>query len=407
MRSIVVGTFFVLLFFVYGFYVSQSDIQIIPPEIEQENPPGFYDYKGIANVQTNLSQGSSTPTEVAAEALKTDLDFLILTDVNLMQEHQSLNSYFGKLLVMSEAEYTFLDSRVLFISDTGAHGFTSAGDINLFMTDILSQPPTLSRDGIAIHAHPFDRGNPTWTGAYPTGLQGLEILNPKSMAAKAFANSKLDVLWSSLFYFFDSRYAFLRLFREPLEELALWDKIGEERPFYGFAGANASARAIPLADYLIKFPSYQKSLEVVANHIILPSELTGNYQKDRAKIVKALKSGQFYFSVDLLGNPKGFNTLVLDGEKNYLMGSKIPFKPGLKLQARIGRAPEAFYEMVLIKNGQREKTVNVPNLEFEIKEPGTYRIIVRVSPVFPLPDAKKWITWIYSNPFFVGARSGL
>lgn len=208
MRSIVVGTFFVLLFFVYGFYVSQSDIQIIPPEIEQENPPGFYDYKGIANVQTNLSQGSSTPTEVAAEALKTDLDFLILTDVNLMQEHQSLNSYFGKLLVMSEAEYTFLDSRVLFISDTGAHGFTSAGDINLFMTDILSQPPTLSRDGIAIHAHPFDRGNPTWTGAYPTGLQGLEILNPKSMAAKAFANSKLDVLWSSLFYFFDSAMPF-------------------------------------------------------------------------------------------------------------------------------------------------------------------------------------------------------
>lgn len=407
MRSVVVGTFFVLLFFVYGFYVSQSDVRIIPSEIEQANPPGYYDYKGIANVQTNLSQGSSSPTEVATEALKTDLDFLILTDVNPVDLHQQLNSYFGKLLVMSEAEYSFLDSRVIFISDSGPRSFSSPSDINLFMTDILSQPAMLSRDGIAVHAHPFDRGSPTWTGSYPTGLQGLEILNPKAIAGRAWANSKLDVLFSSLFYFFNSRYAFLRLFREPHEELSLWDKISEERPFLGFAGANASARAVPLADYLIKFPSYQKSLEVVGNHVILPSELTGNYQKDRAKIVKALKVGQFYFSVDLLGNPKGFNVVVNDGEKSHLMGARIPMKAGLKLQARLGREPEAFYEIVLIKNGQREKTENSPSLDFEIKEPGTYRIIVRVSPLFPLPDAKKWITWIYSNPFFIGARPGL
>lgn len=403
-RSIIAGTVLVIIFFIYGFYVSQTDVLIIPPEIEQENPLGYYDYKGIANVQTNLSQGSSSPTEVASEALKADLDFLILTDVNQLEPAELLNSYFGKLLVMSEAEYSFLDSRILFISDSGARSFNAFSDINLFLTDILSQPATQSRDGIAIHAHPFDRGGPTWTGPYPTGLQGLEILNPKSIAGRAWANSKLDVLWSSLFYFFNSKYAFLRLFREPHEELSLWDSISEDRPFWGFAGANASARAVPLADYLVRFPSYQKSLEIVSNHVILPSELTGSYQKDRSKIIKALKSGQFYFSVDLLGNPKGFNVVVLDGEKTHLMGSKMTFKPGLKLHARLGRAPEAFYEVVLIRNGQREKTENGPELKFDIKEPGTYRIIVRVSPLLPLPDAKKWITWIYSNPFFVSPR---
>lgn len=403
-KTIVAGTFLVLLFFVYGFYVSQTDVLIIPPEIEQENPPGYYDYKGIANVQTNLSQGSASPVEVAAEAMKADLDFLILTDVNQLEPQQPLNSYSGKLLVMSEAEYSFLDSRFLYISDSGQKSFGSFSDLNLFMTDILSQPANQFRDGIAIHAHPFDRNGPTWTGPYPTGVQGVEILNPKSMAGKAWANSKVDVFWSSLFYFFNSKYAFLRLFREPHEELSLWDSISEDRPFWGFAGANASARAVPLADYLIKFPSYQKSLEVVSNHVILPSELTGNYQKDRSKILKALKTGQFYFSVDLLGNPKGFNTVVSDGDRVFLMGSKLPLKPGLKLHARLGRAPEAFYEMVLIRNGQREKTENGPELNFNITEPGTYRIIVRVSPLLPLPDAKKWITWIYSNPFFITGR---
>ncbi|NUN04524.1 MAG: hypothetical protein HUU57_02070 [Bdellovibrio sp.] len=45
--------------------------------------------------------------------------------------------------------------------------------------------------------------------------------------------------------------------------------------------------------------------------------------------------------------------------------------------------------------------INDPETSFPITQPGTYRVQVRVSPLMPLPDAKKWITWIYTNPFFV------
>lgn len=406
-RAIAAGTVFILLFFVYGFYVSQTNLEVIPSGIEQDHPAGFYDYRGISNVQSSLSQGSSLPVEIAAEALKAGLDFLIVTDANQLEFPNPMNSYYEKLLVMTEAEYSFLDSRILRITETGPKTFSSASDFNLHLTDLLSQPADQTSEGLSILAHPFDRGNPTWTGPYPPGLDGIEILNPRSIAGKAWAQSKVDVFWSSLFYFFNSKYAFLRLFREPLEEISVWDSISKDRPFWGFAGANATARAIPWAGYLLRFPSYQRSLELVSNHVILSSELTGSYAKDRSKILRAIKRGQFYISVDILGNPKGFNVTVSDGEKTHLMGSRLTLKPGFKLKAHLGTEPTAFYEIVLLKDGVRESTSNQPELEYEIKEPGVYRVIVRVSPLLPLPDAKKWITWIYSNPFFINSKSGL
>jgi hypothetical protein len=40
-------------------------------------------------------------------------------------------------------------------------------------------------------------------------------------------------------------------------------------------------------------------------------------------------------------------------------------------------------------------------IDYAITTPGVYRLEVRVIPLLPLPDAKKWIGWIYTNPFFV------
>jgi hypothetical protein len=193
----------------------------------------------------------------------------------------------------------------------------------------------------------------------------------------------------------------LRLFNEPTEEVALWDKLSNETPTWAFAGADANAKAIPLANYLIKFPSYQMSFGIMSNHVLLPTELTGSYEKDRGKIFSALKNGHFYAALDLLGDPKGFNALLWDHDKSYLMGSVVHYSKNLKIVAKLPIEPKDFYEIVLFKNGEREMISNSQELQYEIKSPGVYRIFVRVSPTLPLPDAKKWISWIYTNPFYV------
>jgi hypothetical protein len=395
-----------VFYFLYGLYIAQYGSYVIPRELKRENPAGFYDYRGVSNVQTSLSRGSSDPADVISEAKKAGLDFLILTDPNPTSWDSSLNTYDGNMLVMNEAEYSFLDERLLHFAGVkdSAPRSSSPGeespDTRLYFTDLLSKNESTDRDNVVVMAQPFNNG-PTWTDPFPMGIDGLEILNPKSISQKAWQSSKTNVLWSLLLYPFSPNLAFLRLFQEPQDEIALWDKLLQKKKISGFAGADASAHAIPFASYFMKFPSYEKSFEIASNHVLIENELSGNYQSDRQKILKALKVGQFYFAVDLLGDPKGFVAYLQDKEKIMGMGSRVHFHKNLKLIAKLPIEPTDFYEIIVTKNGERDATINQPDLEYEIKGPGVYRISVRVSAYLPLPDAKKWITWIYTNPFYV------
>lgn len=389
----------------YGFYLAQHGSYVIPRELKRENPTGFYDYRGISNVQTNLSRGSSDPIEVVADAKKAGLDFLILTDTNSPEKDDALNTYDGNLLVMNESEYSYMDMRLLHFSgnnDSAPKEYSGgdASDTRMYFTDLLSKNESSDRDNVVVMAHPFNNG-PTWTDPFPTGLDGLEILNPKSLSQRAWQNSKGSVVWSLLLYPFSPNLAFLRLFQEPQDEISLWDKLLLKKKVVGYSGADATARAIPFASYLMKFPSYEKSFEIASNHILIEAELNGNYQSDRQKILKALKQGQFYFSLDLLGDPKGFNAFVQERDKIYPMGSSIKLSKSLHLISKLPIEPTDFYEIVVFKNGEREATSNQSEINYEIKSPGVYRVAVRVSAFLPLPDAKKWITWIYTNPFYI------
>lgn len=388
------------LYLFYGFYLSQTNLVVIPTNLKPENSGDYYDYRGVTNVRTDLSNGSSSPLEVINDAKNAGLDFLILTDLNPFDHAESVNGYHGDLFVMTGGEYSFLDSRLLYYTLDPRNKLESPTDAALHFTDILSQKQNDNRESIIALAHPFS-DKPSWTGPYPTGLDGVEIVNPKAISARAWRRSKISVLWSFFIYPFNTRYAFLRLFKEPAEEVSLWDQLSKNRSTLAFGGADASARAIPWANTLMKFPSYQKSFEITNNHILLTSELTGNYQKDRAKIFSALKKGHFYVSLDLLGDPKGFTAYIEDKEKNHLMGERIKFNKNLKLKAKLPIQPKDFYELVIVKNGERDYIVNHSQMEYQIPEPGIYRLIVRVSPLLPLPDAKKWITWIYTNNFYV------
>jgi len=400
MRIIFYLTLLLIFYFTYGFYIGQKDFSVIPKKIKLSHPFDFYDYRGVLNVRTDLSTGSSSPLEVISEAKKAGLDFIFLSDVNQSEKLDSFDGYHENLLVSVQGEHSFLDMRLLHFSENRALPPSDSSDQRLYFTDLLSQSAEHSKDQIVVLAHPYHHG-PTWTGSFPLGLDGIEILNQKSISQRSWINNKINVLWSLVCYPFNPNLAFLRLFQEPTEELSTWDQVLKERKLFGYSGADASARAIPFASYLMKFPSYQKSFEISSNHVLLQDELNGNYPKDKQKIFQALKNGQFYIALDLLGDPKGFVAYIQDKERVYPMGSSLKFSKNQTLKVRLPAAPTEFYEIILYKNGEHESVVNYPEFSYEIKSPGVYRISVRVSAFLPLPDAKKWITWIYTNPFFV------
>ncbi len=389
-----------IVYFAYGFYLSVQNYEVVPSSLVKAPSDNFFDYRGAMNVHTDLSLGSSNLLQVVSAARSAGLDFIIITDLNQFGQQAAYDGYFGNTLVLQGNKLSYLDSRLWYLALEQKQMGLSLGEAQTKLADLLTQNRKQREEPLVVLAHPFQKGF-TWSGPIPTGLDGFEIINLKTLAEQAWETSKISILWSALIYPFNSRLAFLRLFQEPTLELNLFDQVSTERPFYGFLGSEASARALPFTNTVLKFPSYERTFEVMSTHLLLQSELTGNFSSDRKKILSALRNGQFYLAFDLIGNPKGFSASVESKTQIYPLGSVIHFKPGMKLNVQLPAKPNVFFEVVVYRNGSRYVTGNEQSLEFEIQEPGTYRIQVRVSPYLPLPDAKRWLTWIYTNPFFI------
>ena len=399
-RLLVFFSSILIFYFIYGFYISQIDVQIIPQKLSKANTDEYYDYNGITNVHSHLSLGSGSVQQIVSAARSSGLSFVFLTDLNYFDIPYALETYIGNTLLFTGGKYSYLDSRLLYYSPLQHRCGEKIGEVQTALADLLSQKPTHAPDQILILAHPFKTGF-SWSGEIPPNLDGLEVINLKSLSVRAWESSKLSVIWSLLIYPFNPKLALVRLFNEPTEDINLFDQVSQSRKFFLFAGAEASARAEPVPHFYLRFPSYQKNFELFSNHILLKSELTGHFKNDKTKIFSALKNGQFYVSFDLLGDPKGFTAYIEDGKKIHPMGSSVRLGKNLFLRVQIPTAPSDFFEVVVYRNGLRYSTINDAELRLPITEAGTYRIQVRVSPYLPLPDGKKWITWIYTNPFFI------
>ncbi|MGZ3774919.1 MAG: hypothetical protein ACXVCY_01160 [Pseudobdellovibrionaceae bacterium] len=400
MKALIAVSFLLVSYFLYGFYINQYETSTIPSKISRAQLHDLYDYKGVLNVHTDLSIGSAPASFVISSAKIANLDFIMFTDLNVFNVPTTFESYHGNLLVFSAGKYSYLDSRLLFYPLNQERIGNNLGDAQVKLADLLSQKVGANKDSLNILAHPYKAGF-SWAGEFPTGLDGFELLNLKSIANRAWEDSKLSTIWSILIYPFNPRLAFLRLYTEPIDEIALLDKLSLQRHVVAYAGTEASARAIPLANYLVRFPSYKRSFEFMSNHILLRSELTGSFNNDRLKVFNALKNGNFYIALDMLGDPKGFYAAIETNGKSHLMGSELKFSKGMTLKIDLPAKPRNFFEILIYKNGEIIAHLNETDMTFPITTPGIYRVVVRVSPLLPLPDAKKWITWIYTNPFFV------
>lgn len=391
--------FLLISFFIYGFYISQFELNFIQRKVKTSD--FYYDYRLTMNIHTNLSIGSEPLSVVLSEAKKAQNKFIMITDLN-PQIKSPDDSYLQNVGVLQGAKYGYKDSRIIYYSTKEKNLGLKQGESQLKLSDLLSQAPTKNPDELLILAHPFKTGF-SWKGPIPDALDGIEIANLKSLSLQSWNYSKLSTIWSILLYPFNAKLALMRLFQEPTEELMLFDQVSQKRKFVAFQGAEASARAIPLADWLVKFPSYESMLSISSNHLLLTSELTGNISKDKLKILSALKKGQFYICFDALGDPKGFESYLLDetNQKKYSMGSTIVASKNIHFYFKLPVEPTSFYEVVLFKNGKRVDTLNTFEGVFPIQGPGVYRIQVRISPTFPLPDAIKWLTWIYTNNFYI------
>lgn len=396
-------TFICITFCFYGVYLAHFNLETVNPSLDNAISSSLNDYRGVMNVHTELSSGSSSSSFVAMSARMAELNFIFFTDVNIFGTPTITESYQSDLITFNAGKFSYLDSRFIHYSLSQTPLGGNLGEAQMKLADLLSQKVGNNKDDLTILAHPFKAGF-NWKGPLPTGLDGIEILNLRSLINRSWEESKLSTLWSFIIYPFNAELAFIRLYREPNEEIRLWDEYTSQRPLNGYAGTEASARAIPFSDVIIRFPSYKRSFEFMSNHIVLRSELTGNFNSDKIKVYNALKSGHFYVALDTLGETKGFSAVITSNDKDYIMGEQVPLTKDTALKVSLPEGMRYNYEVILYRNGQAIGRSSEQTSLFKINEEGSYRIQVRVLANLPIPDAKKWISWIYTNPFYLKAK---
>lgn len=392
----------VLIFFIgYGLVISQWNLSVMPAELVTKNPSGFYDYQGIMNVHTASGRGSRSIQDVISIAQESELDFVFFTDLNQELKPKNLEGYHGNLYVFVDGQYSYLDSRILNFDSSDPLELRGPGRSQIFFADQLTNTNRTKDLGIFVLAHPFKPGF-KWKGNFPVGLDGIEIINLKSIWQKSWIERKASFFWTLFLYPFNSRMALIRIFDMPWEEIALWDRLNLDRKVLGFAGSDAEAKLRISQKYSIEFPSYSTLFGLVRNHILLPSELTGDGKSDRVKIASAIRKGQFYMSLDSLANPRGFISLIERlHQPPVLIGGDLKFESGMILKTVLPQKPNVPFDVIYYRNGERIMVSNSVETTLRLPGPGVYRVMVRVIPTLPLPDGKKWIPWIFTNPFFV------
>lgn len=394
-------TTLVFVYFISGLFINRYNLDVIDNRLTVTHPHEYYDYSGIINVHTNLSTGSASYTSIVNAAEETGLDFIYFTDHNLFDPPKEFEGYHDSVLAFVGGEYSYLNTRLLNIGASHKKHLLGLGRSQAIFADLLSQEITDEEVGGFILAHPLKPGY-QWAGAFPPGLAGIELVNLKEIWRTAWTKNPISFLWTLFIYPFNPELAYIRLFDPPVELTRYWDQLNQEQKVIGFSGADAEAQIKTPLGHMLNFPSYEVLFNIMRNHVLLASELTGNAKSDGEKISAALLKGQFYMSLDIMADPSGFNAVVINKEgQEFMMGSEIPWEEGLSIDVHLPQKPKVPFETIVIKDGSPIVLSNSQNSSFILHGPGVYRIVVRVIPTFPLPDGKKWIEWIYTNPFYI------
>ena len=132
---------------------------------------------------------------------------------------------------------------------------------------------------------------------------------------------------------------------------------------------------------------YARSFRNCNTHVLAP-------KLDEQTIRAALKAGHAYVAHEWMGETTGFRFEAIDaaGKPVGLMGDEVKLAKGLKLVAKLPLPAR----VRLLRHGKEvAQAEGKTDLEFEVKEPGVYRV-----EAWQQLDGD-WRPWVYGNPVYV------
>lgn len=404
MKKAILGFAIILVVLTYAISLTLRDPSALPSALEMPNHPGFYDYRGILNVQSTLSNGYLQPQEIIRLAQENKLDFLVFQDLNRFIPGGPAEGWQRQLLVFNGAKFSYLESRILVLQPDRLKSVESLGQAQTIIADLLSSERRVSSKSDSLILGQASRDGTEWTGIVPEGVAGLEVINVHQHINRLWRDERMTLLWSMLIYPFNAQLALVRLFADLDIDFGSWDRLSRERKTYGILGSDAGQPA-KILGWPVNIPSYESLFKLASNHVLLRSELTGDFESDREKILNALVNGHSYLAFDSLGQTKGFATWYEDSKGIQSLGSRPQLDDRSRLLVRLPKKPTVPFETVILKDGVGVMTSNSTETEYRIYQPGVYRVAVRLFVSPSVLDGGRWIPWILTNPVTVQERA--
>lgn len=364
----------------------------------------MHELVGNMHMHTPYSDGEKWHKEIAEDAIRAGLDFIIVTDHNVW--------------VHGLEGYVETDQgRVLLLTGEEVHDMRRQPQANHFLAygaqkelapfahnaqELINA--TNDAGGHGFLAHPYERdlalfdgGDLGWHCWEVEGFRGLEIWNYMSSFKNEVSRALDSRLWGNGIL---GRLKVVRMALHPEryitgpeeEALQKWDELlaqGRHIAVVGNSDAHGTKMSMGPITRTI-FP-YEFLFRAVNTHILTPDPLSGDLEVDRRLIVDAIATGRGWVAYDMAHPTRGFR-FSGQGIDKGIMGDEIKLGAGATLQAL---APVRA-DIRLIRHGQIVAEVqNEQNLTHMPIEPGAYRVECRI------PFEGQTRGWIFSNPIYL------
>jgi hypothetical protein len=184
-----------------------------------------------------------------------------------------------------------------------------------------------------------------------------------------------------------------------------WDRLTAARRVVGLAGIDAHGgvgRRMEDGSLsgVLGVPSYEASFRAFSLRAVLDRPWSGTAAEDGRALMKAIRSGRVYTTIDALAAPGLLQFEADGGGRSIPMGGELPSGSPASLTARVLKPASA--DLVLLRNGREVLSTRASTLSAQVTGDGAYRIEVRTARAPGSPP----IPWLVGNPIYVLAPEG-
>jgi len=355
----------------------------------------MYEYSGSIHIHSTYSDGTAIVEEIAKYANETNLDFIILTDHNTMKaKDEGFERWHGNTMVIVGCEIndTKNQNHYLTVGLEKLFGKFKPLSNNEFGSELPAREyiRLVKEKGAAgFIAHPFEKRSTIpehpaypWTEWDSEDFDGIEIWNHMSEWIEGLTDKN----------------KFQRFFH-PLKSIVApdpksikkWDELNLKRKVVAIGSVDAHAHKHKIMGYEIVIFPYKILFKSIRTHVFVENEIVkgdnDNFSRYSKEIMFSLKKGHSFLVNHYHGDGKGFRFYAEYCDNIFNMGDEFVYDKNKCKSFKLKTYLPIRTTIKLIKNGKCIDESDGMESNWELEEPGNYRI-------------ESWVGekgWIFSN----------